>query len=74
MGLGYRGVAGVCDFLSSVLSQQKFEATDVKALDVSQLSERPCLNSRTDCATAPGQISVTANFYLENKGKYILEA
>ena len=63
MGLGYKGVAGVCDFLSSVLSQQKFEATDVKALDVSQLSERPYLNSRTDCATALGQISVTALCY-----------
>ena len=29
-------VRGVCNFLGSVSSQQKFEATDVKALGVSQ--------------------------------------
>ena len=43
-------VRGVCNFLVSVSLQQKFEATDVKALSVSQLR-------------------VTAQFYLENKGK-----
>ena len=52
---------GVCDFLGSVLSQQKFEATDIKAFGASQLSDRPCYSSRTDQS------------YLENKGKYILE-
>ena len=30
---------GECNFLGSVLSQQKFEATDVKALGASQLSD-----------------------------------
>ena len=54
-------VRGVCNFLGSVSSQQKFEAMDVKTL-------------KTDHVSALGQISVTAQFYLENKGKYILEA
>ena len=36
-------VWGVCNFLGSVLSQQKFEATDV-----SQLSYSPCYSSQTD--------------------------
>ena len=52
-------VSGVCNFLDSVLSQQKFEVTNVKALGASQLSVL--------------QLHVTAQFYLENKGKYILE-
>ena len=65
---------GVCNFLSSVSSQQKFEVTELKALGVSQLSKGPCLSSWTDCVTALRQISVTAQFFLENKGKYILEA
>ena len=58
-------VRGVCNFLGSVSSQQKFEATDVKALrqTVSQLLDKSVL-----------QLHVTAQFYLENKGKYILEA
>ena len=51
---------GVCDFLSSVLSQQKFEATDGPAL---QPLDGPVL-----------QLCVTAQFYLKSKGKYILEA
>ena len=51
-------VRGVCNFLGSVSSQQKFEVTDVKALCVSQLSDRSVL-----------QLRVTAQFYLENKGK-----
>ena len=54
-------VLGECNCLASVLSQQKLEATDVKALGVSQLSYSPCYSSRTDQS------------YLENKGKYILE-
>ena len=54
-------VRGVCNFLGSVSSQQKFEATDVKAL------------GRHSCQTVL-QLRVTAQFYLENKGKYILEA
>ena len=65
---------GVCNFLSSVSSQQKFEVTELKALGVSQFSNGPCLSSWTDCVTALGQISVTAQFFVENKGKYILEA
>ena len=58
-------VVAVCNFLSSVSPQQKFEATDVKALrqTVSQLSDRSVL-----------QLCVTAQFYLENKGKCIIEA
>ena len=48
-------VAGVCNFLGSVSSQQKSEARD-------QLLDGPVL-----------QLRVTAQFYLENKGKYILE-
>ena len=55
-------LSGECNILGSVSSQQKYEATDVKALCVSQLSARQCYSSRTD------------QFYLENKGKYILEA
>ena len=56
-------VSGVYNFLGSVSSQQKYEATDIKAHGVSQLSNRSVL-----------QLRVTAQFYLENKGKYILEA
>ena len=54
----------MCNFLSSVSSQQKFEATDIKALrqTMSQLSDRSVL-----------QLHVTAQFYLENKGKVISE-
>ena len=50
-----------CNFLGFVSSQQKFEAMDVKALSVSQLS-------------TVLQLRVTAQFYLENKGKCILKA
>ena len=46
-------------FLGSVSSQQKFEATDVKALGAPQLSN---------------SVSQLPQFYLENKGKYILKA
>ena len=55
----------MCNFLSSVSSQQKFEAMDIKALrqTMSQLSDRSVL-----------QLHVTAQFYLEKKRKYILEA
>ena len=45
-------VGGVCNFLGSVLSQQKFEAMAGPVL----------------------QLHVTAQFYLESKGQYILEA
>ena len=55
-------LSGECNFLGSVLSQQRFEAMDDKALGASQLSDSPCYSSVTD------------QFYLENKGKYILEA
>ena len=53
-------VSGEC-YLGSVSSQQRFEVTDFKALGVSPLSDSPCYSSWTD------------QFYLENKGKYILE-
>ena len=66
-------VRGVYNFLSSVLSQQKFEPTDFKALGVSQLSDRLCLSSWTDeCYSSSTdqccRLRVTAQFYLENKG------
>ena len=61
-------VSGVCNFISSVASQQKFEAMDGPVLQSSdwpvlKLLDRPLL-----------QLRVTAQFYLESKGKYILEA
>ena len=59
-------LGGVCNFLSSVSSRQKFEATDVPELQspdgpVLQLLNGPVL-----------QLHVTAQFYLESKGIYIL--
>ena len=51
-------VRGVCNFLSSVSLQQKFEVVDGPA---SQPSVGWVL-----------QLHVTAQFYLESKGKYIL--
>ena len=54
-------MSGECNLLGSVSSKQRFEATDDKALDASQLLDSLCCSSRT------------AQFYLENKGKYILE-
>ena len=39
-------LSGKCNLLSSVLSQQKFEMTSIKALCVSQLLDRPCYSSR----------------------------
>ena len=53
-------VRGVCNFLDSVSSQQKHEATDVKAFwqMMSQLSERPCYSSQTDqCHNSVLQLS-----------------
>ena len=50
-------VGGVCNFLGSVSSQQKFEAMDIKSL-----------------RQTVSQLCITAQFYLENKGKYILES
>ena len=52
-------VRGVCNFLSSVSLQQKFEVMDRPAL-------QPLVGSVL-------QLHVTAQFYLESKGKYILE-
>ena len=46
-----------CNLLGSVSSQQKFEATDIKALGTSQLLDSPCYSSWID------------QFYLENKRK-----
>ena len=51
-------VGGVCNFLGFVLSQQKFEAMGGPVL---QLLDGPVL-----------QLHVTAQFYLQSKGKYIL--
>lgn len=53
---------GESNLLGSVLSQQRFEVTDIKALGASQVSDSLCYSSWTD------------RFYLENKGKYLLEA
>ena len=55
-------LSGECNFLGSVSSQQRFEATVIEALGASQLLDSPCYTS------------LTHQFYLENKGKYILEA
>ena len=38
-------ISGECNLLGSVLSQQKFEASDIKSLGMSQLSDRPCYSS-----------------------------
>ena len=53
----------MCNFLGSVSSQQKLEVTDFEALRLSQLLDRSVL-----------QLRVTAQFYLENKKKYIHKA
>ena len=53
-------IRGVCNFLSSVSSQQKFEAADVKALGqtMSKLSDRLCYSSQTDqCYSSMLQLS-----------------
>ena len=56
-------VSGVCNFLDSVLSQQKFEVTDGPLLQLHVISsDGPVL-----------QLCVKAPFYLESKGKYILK-
>ena len=57
-------VGGVCNFLGSVSPQQKFEATDKLVLQPYAIS--------SDAQVL--QLYVTAHFYLESKGKYILEA
>ena len=53
-------VSGVCNFLHSVSLRQKFKAMNGPVI---QPSNRLVL-----------QLRVTAQFYLESKGKYILEA
>ena len=64
MYLNFCYARGVCNFLGSVSSQQKFEMIDRLALQPHVVSsDRPVL-----------QLCVTAQFYLESKGKYILEA
>ena len=73
----FAGITGLCNFLGSVLSQQKFEEMVVKAFrqNMSQFSDRPCYSSQvSDSVIALGQISVIALFYLENKLKYVFEA
>ena len=60
-------VGGVCNFLSSATSQQKFEATDGPVL---QSSDWPVLKL-LDWPLS--ELRVTAQFYLESKGKFILE-
>ena len=54
-------MSGECNLLGSVSSQQKFEAMDIKALT--------CPSSWADRVIALRQISVTAQFYLENSRK-----
>ena len=58
-------MSGECDLLGSVSSQQKFEVTDIKALGVPQLSDRPCYRSEVsnNCVIALGQISITGLYY-----------
>ena len=54
---------GVCNFLSSVSSQQKFEVTD-----------GPVWQTRVISSDGPVlYLRVTAQFYLESIGKYVLE-
>ena len=53
----------MCNFLGSVSSQQKFEATDGPVLKPHVISsDRPVL-----------QLHVSAHFYLESKGEYTLK-
>ena len=65
-----KDVRGVCNFLGSVSSQQKFKVTNVKALgqNVSQLSERPCYRSQLSDRSGL-QLHVTPQCYLENERK-----
>ena len=65
-----KDVRGVCNFLGSVSSQQKFEVTDVKALrqNVSQPSDRPCYSSQLSDRSVL-RLHVTPQFYLENERK-----
>ena len=58
-------VGGVCNFLRSVSSRQKFEATDLPEL---QSSDGPVLQLLNGPVL---QLHVTAQFYLESKGIYI---
>ena len=66
-------VGEVCKFLSSVSSQQKIEVTDqcysLGWASITALGE----TSVTALGWTVLQLRVTAPFYLENKGKYILE-
>ena len=55
------GLLGECNRLGSVSSQHRFEEMDIKALGISHLLDRPYYSSWTD------------QFYLVNKGKYILD-
>ena len=62
----------MCNFLCSVSSQQKFQATGQCYIWPGlQLSDGPALQLLDSPVS---QLRVTAQFYLENKGKYILEA
>ena len=68
IGQATTDVEGMCNFLISVSSQQKFEAMDGPTLQpwagpVLQLLDGPLL-----------QLWVTAQFYFESKGKYIFKA
>ena len=56
----FRDVGGVCNFLSSVLLQHKFEAVGQCYILVTAKFKR--------------WTSVTVQFYLASKGKYILKA
>ena len=60
----FMDLSGECNLLGSVSSQQRFEATDIKALGVSQISDRPCYSSQVlDRPCYSSQISVTAACY-----------
>ena len=76
IGQATTDVEGMCNFLGSVSSQQKFEAMNGPPLQpsdgpVSQPSDRPVLQPSNRKVL---QLWVTAQFYLESKGKYIFKA
>ena len=62
-------VSGECILLSSVSSQQKFEATPALHPSITALGQTMSSFSGRSVL----QLPVTAQFHLESKGKHILE-
>ena len=56
----------MCNFLGSVSSPQKFEATDVKALGQNMFQLLDRWTDRVIALRSVLQLGVTAQFYLEN--------